>query len=91
MDDGEKKRRVLCFVRQMKDFHEVINESGFMELPYSGPRFTWTRKFWSEIIAERLDRGLANKEWLDRFPLSREDHIVVASLDHLMLLFKVNS
>ena len=91
MDDGEKKRRVLRLVIQIEDFHEVINECRFMELPYSGPRITWTRKFWSEIIEERLDKGLANKEWLDRFPLLREDHIVVASSDHLMLLFNVIS
>ena len=58
----------------MKDFHEEITECGFIELPYSGPKFTWTRKFWSEIIEERLDRGLANKEWLDRFLLLREEY-----------------
>ena len=78
MQDNEKSRGVLCPTKQMEEFQDVIHDCGFMELPYSGPRFTWTRKMHSEIIAERLHMGLATKDWMDRFSFSREDHMVVA-------------
>ena len=91
VQDNEKLGGVLRLVKQMEDFQDVIHACGLMELPYSGPRFTWIRKRHSEIIAERLDMGLATKGWMDKFPFSKEDYIAVVSSDHLLLLFSINS
>ena len=53
---------------QMQLFRNVINECGFLDLGFVGPKFTWSRHYAAgHSMWERLDRGLANYEWFARF------------------------
>ena len=61
--DNEKQGGAPCPVRQVQAFHDVVREYGFSEMQSIGPRFTWSRRNGSELIAERLDRGFANDEF----------------------------
>ena len=42
------------------------------------------------MIWERLDRGVANYEWLARFPTGRIRHLNCFTLDHRLILLSLN-
>ena len=48
----------------MQAFRDVLDLCGFVDLGYSGPDYTWQGQHKGELIWERLDRGVANYEWL---------------------------
>lgn len=45
-------------------------EADLADLTYRGPKFTWTNKSKSNLIAKKLDRVLVNDEWLSYLPTS---------------------
>lgn len=50
----------------------MLDECGFMDVGYVGPKFTWARHFDNgNSIWERLDRGLATNNWFLKFPGTR--------------------
>ena len=54
---------------QMQALRDVLDECGFMDLGFVGPKFTWRKHFTDgHSIWERLDRGLATNLWFLRFP-----------------------
>ena len=59
----------------MQNFREVLVHYGFVDLGFSGLEFTWHGRRGGELIWERLDRGVANYEWLARFPTRRIKHL----------------
>ena len=69
---------------QMQLFREVLDECGFMDLGYVGPKFTWARHFDNgNSIWERLDRGLTTNNWFLKFPGMRVHHLRCDSSDHV--------
>ena len=75
---------------QMEQFQMVVDECNFQEIPFTGPKMTWCRGGGNDSIFERLDRGLANQEWMERFKWSLEDHPMVSTSDHLPLVFTIS-
>ena len=75
--------------KQMDNFHDALRESDLMELPFKGPLFTWSGRRGTEFIRERLDRGLVNEVFREKFPYSYEEHVVNA-FDHLPLVFYIS-
>lgn len=41
-------------------------------------------------MQERLDKGLANKQWRDRFPLAEVTVLDITTSDHLTLNLQLN-
>ena len=74
----------------MQNFRDVLDHCGFVDLGFSGPDFTWHDKRRGEGIWERLDRGIANYEWLTRFPTGRVKHLNCFTLDHRPLLLSLD-
>jgi ribonuclease HI len=55
--------------RQMRAFYQTLEECGLDDMGYHGPKFTWSNcQEGMDLIKERLDRGVANREWRDLFP-----------------------
>ena len=53
---------------QMQLFRDAIDKCGFMDLSFIGSQFTWKKHFNDgHSVWERLNRGMANSEWLLRF------------------------
>lgn len=55
---------------RMRDLNQCLIRSSLSDLPFSGNTFTWTNKHDIGLVAKKLDRILANDEWLLNFPNS---------------------
>lgn len=62
-----------------------------MDLGFQGEFFTWEKSRGTERwIQERLDMGLANKDWRDLFPSAVVNVMEVSTSDHLPLYLTLN-
>ena len=60
---------------QMQLFRDVIDDCGFMDLGFVGPKFTWSRHYENRSsIWERLDQGLVTNTWFLKFLGSKVHH-----------------
>ncbi|XP_050241121.1 uncharacterized protein LOC126690018 [Quercus robur] len=75
----------------MQSFRDILDLCGFVDLGFSGPEFTWHGRRRGELIWERLDRGVANYEWLARFPTGRIKHLHCFTSDHRPILLSLDS
>ncbi|XP_075665228.1 uncharacterized protein LOC142634864 [Castanea sativa] len=74
---------------QMARFNNTINFCGLREVAFVGPCFTWIYQKKDGIqIRERLDRALANQDWISLFPLAKLFHKSSSASDHIPLLLK---
>ena len=68
---SEKRGGRLRPYLQMQDFRDALDECGLMDLGFVGSRFTWFRRCANDVyVWERLDRGVATTEWLDKYPVA---------------------
>ena len=87
----DKKGGALRAHNLMQAFRDVLDHCGFVDLGYSGLDFTWHRHRRGELIWERLDRGVANYEWLARFPIGRIRHLHCFTSNHRPILLSLDS
>ena len=67
----------------MQDFCEILDECGFADLGFSGQKFTWCKRLASGVMVwERLDRVVANQEWISMFPGYSVTHLNTVFSDH---------
>jgi len=48
----------------MREFREVVDDCGFMDLGYVGKKYSWRGKRGDHMVLERLDCALASHSWL---------------------------
>ncbi|KAL0288901.1 UNVERIFIED_CONTAM: hypothetical protein Sradi_7086600 [Sesamum radiatum] len=71
----------------MTEFRNCIRDSGLVQLPFTGCPFTWhncsegPRSLW-----KRLDRMLANTNWMDAWPNSSYISALPSTSDHSPLI-----
>ncbi|XP_075668948.1 uncharacterized protein LOC142638768 [Castanea sativa] len=70
----------------MKEFHDVLDECGFMDLGYVGDKFTWRGKRAGGLVLERLDRAVATNGWVACFSGFKVQHLHTHSSDHKAIL-----
>ena len=87
---AEKVGGAIRPAKQMDDFHDVLRECDLTKLSFNGPFFTWSCRRGNEFIKERLDQGLVNEVFREKFPYSHEKHVVVNASDHLPLVFNIS-
>ena len=66
----------------MEAFRDVVDELGFVDLGFTGKKFTWRGKRGEAMILERLDHAFATPTWLELFPATRVQHIHSNASDH---------
>ena len=77
--------------RLLDGFTDCIHDCQLMDLGFVGNEFTWERERGSDRwIQERLDRGLATREWKDLFPRAEVIVLDVSTSDHLPLNLQLN-
>ncbi|KAA3484076.1 reverse transcriptase [Gossypium australe] len=83
----EKRGGRLRSERQMMDFCMALEECNLIDLGFLGHWFTWERgRFKATNIRERLDRGVANPNWIEFFPNYQIEHLTHSFSDHCPLL-----
>jgi len=50
----------------MKAFRDVLDEAKLKDLEYVGKKFTWKYRRQGGFVLERLDRAVANNQWLSQ-------------------------
>lgn len=79
----EKHSKVGRPIQGAKVLMNFINDHGFVDLPSSGVRFTWSNnRRGPDVSYEKLDRAVATSGWMQQFrhvvllalPIQRSDH-----------------
>ena len=86
----EKKGGRLRPNAQMQAFREALDFCGFIDLGFTGPEFTWHGRRHEYTIWERLDRGVANYDWMSKFPAATVRHLHCYSFDHRPICLLLN-
>lgn len=60
----------LALSTGMSDFQDIVRHCSLTDLAFHGPRYTWTNIRAEGLICKKLDRGLVNSLWLQKFPQS---------------------
>ncbi|XP_074304872.1 uncharacterized protein LOC141639712 [Silene latifolia] len=76
-------------IRGQADFIEWKLKNNLVDIPFFGPRFTWTNGQLDEsCIMERLDRAYATQDWLDLFPSTSVLHLPILVSDHSPIMLR---
>lgn len=73
----------------MKEFRDVLDECGLMDLGYMGEKFTWKGKRAGDLVLERLDRAVANNDWFFLNLSTKVQHLCIHSSYHITILIKL--
>ena len=72
--------------RQMEVFRECLIDCGLIDLGFVGRRFTWCNgRIGEQRTLVRLDRIVANEEWLKMFFEAKVFHKAMVASDHCLL------
>lgn len=83
---GGRKR----LMDQILTFHEMMFDCNLMDAGFQGPKFTWSGiKNDGVLIKERLDRGLVNGEWIQKFLNTQISHLVANGSNHSPLIINL--
>lgn len=76
----------------MHDFREFLEDCDLCDLGFSGQWFTWEKgRLPNNNIRERLDRGVTNSIWWERFSDYTLQHLNNSISDHCPLLLQSTS
>ncbi|XP_059428618.1 uncharacterized protein LOC132162402 [Corylus avellana] len=71
----------------MEDFQKVLEKCRLSDMGFQGSKFTWTNgRTDNAFTQERLDRAVANAEWLSHFACSEVKVMARRNSDHNPLL-----
>lgn len=91
MYSNEKLGRAEREAKQMEDFRDCLNRCGLVDLGFFGKKFTWcNRRFGDSRTKLRLDRMVANEDWMRHFPKARVFHSAMSISDHCLLKLSLN-
>lgn len=75
---------------QMHLFRECLEDCQLTDLGFTGPKFTWNNKQVGEDnVRVRLDRVVANGQFLEIFDQSHVENIITTSSDHFAVLLSL--
>ena len=76
---------------QMRAFREAVEDCGLQDLGWSGVPFTWDNRQTGEAnVKARLDRALANYDFMQRFEYSRVRHVSFVESDHCFVMVEIS-
>ena len=71
-------------------FQDCINECGFMDMGFSGPRFMRSNlRNLSDLIQERLDQSFCNVGWRLLYPKATIDQLTRVNSDYCSIIVKL--
>ncbi|XP_075670495.1 uncharacterized protein LOC142640320 [Castanea sativa] len=82
----EKMGGVIHENSQMQAIQDVIDEYGFMDLGFIGPKFIWSRHYTDGNLIWETRPRISYHPWFLRFPGTRVHHLPCLSSNHCPLL-----
>ena len=82
----EKLGGALRSETAMREFREVVDDCGFMDLGYVGKKYSWNGKHGDHMVLERLDHAFASHSWLALNPATRVQCIRSKVSDHYPII-----
>ena len=83
---NEKLGGAMREAKQMEDFRDCLNRCGLVDLGFIRQKYTWCNgHYGGERTKLRLDRVVANEDWMLRFRDSRVFHSSMSILDHCLI------
>lgn len=73
----------------MKAFRDVLDEARLKDLEYVGKKFTWKCHRQGGFVLERLDRAVANNQWLSQNLGTKVQHLHSNSSNHHAIIVKL--
>ena len=86
----EKLGGALRSETAMREFREVMDDCGFMDLGYVGKKYSWRGKRGDHMVLERLDRALASHSWLALNPATKVQCIWSKVSDQMIIHINLN-
>ena len=84
---NEKTEGVDRDAKQMAEFRDCLNRCELVDLGFFRQKFTWCNgRGGAQHTKVRLDRMVANEDWLRLFPEARVRHVAMSISDHCMLM-----
>ncbi|OMP12130.1 reverse transcriptase [Corchorus capsularis] len=83
--EGGKERNP----QKLQCFRNMMDTCGLFDLHYQGQRFTWLDKRES-LIKERIDRAIANMQWMETFAKTQVFNLPIVGSDHSPILVDSN-
>ena len=91
LDSYEDKIGGAPLIRGWEDFQEWKNSLLLQDIPFYGPRFTWSNaREGDDLILERLDRAYATQEWLADYPHAILRNFPITVSDHAPILLQTS-
>ncbi|XP_021757913.1 uncharacterized protein LOC110722949 [Chenopodium quinoa] len=88
VESGTDKMGGTTQIRGINSFLDWRFSSNVTEVPFSGPRFTWSNKRdGNELILERLDRAYITEEWFQHSPDGIVVHEPIICSDHAAITY----
>ena len=73
----------------MEDFRVALENCELTDLGFNGHKFTWTnQRLGSAHTKQRLDKAVADKDWIEKFPASSVSHLFSHASDHIPILLR---
>jgi hypothetical protein len=70
----------------MSQFRDCLDDCGFVDLGFTGPKFTWNNRQDEEHhVKVRLDRAVANSAFTDLFQDVWVENVITTASDHLAI------
>lgn len=74
---------------KMQGFRNLINNCGFVDMRFTGPKFTWCNKWDPQVcVWERLDHALANVEWIALYGKYKVHNLQTVGSNHRSFNFQ---
>lgn len=86
LDNSEKVGGPLRWEGSFLSFRNIVSQYGLWDLQFLGNSLSWRGIRYTHFIQSRLDRAMANMDWMDMFPAARCEYIRFEGSDHRPLL-----
>ena len=75
LDNSEKVVGPLRWEGSLLSFRNFVSQNGMWDLQFSGNSLSWRGTRYSHFIQSRLDRAMANLDWMEMFPACRSEYL----------------
>lgn len=86
LDNSEKEGGPLRWEGSFLAFRNFVSQNGLWDLQFSGNSLSWRGTRYTHFIQSRLDRAMANVDWMELFPAARNEYLSFEGSDHRPLL-----